>query len=293
MLFPTQEIDALFSGAMQGAINPVLTAMFLAFNLLGHPAFWFFVAALLYWKGEHRKSFYLAAIIAASGLVTAVIKYAVARPRPFEQGFVKIFDPFSIGIHKQFDYSFPSGHATLATAAMLHFRKEMGKFLALGFAAIAMVMLARVYLGVHFLSDVVAGLMLGIIIAKAVEIAMQWIQEHEMRISGIKPLYFGVLAFIAAALAIEYFEVPEMSMALAGYFAGFLAYRELAKNGTAIGLKKLATRAIAGIIPIGMAFVILHATYAPGMAMQAFYFLSGLWITLIYPLIYNNIKVGI
>ncbi len=99
-----------------------------------------------------------AAIIAAVAvlvtmLVVTGIKFAVRRRRPVLPGEFVTF---------QYDkYSFPSGHAarTIAFAlAALFFYPLVGAILVVVALAIA---LARIAVGVHYVSDVLAGLLVG------------------------------------------------------------------------------------------------------------------------------------
>lgn len=98
-----------------------------------------------------------AAAAAAAETMTVVIKHVTERSRP------PLFDPAIqplIGLPDS--TSFPSGHAATAFAAatavgMLHPRLRIPLF-----AAAATVALSRVYLGVHFWSDVLVGSALGV-----------------------------------------------------------------------------------------------------------------------------------
>jgi membrane-associated phospholipid phosphatase len=97
-----------------------------------------------------------ASILVALGLVT-LIKYAVRRERPRPPGEFVLF-PYDA-------YSFPSGHsARLAALAVstLHFSSGIGwalVLLALG------VGLARLAVGIHYVADIMVGLMMGAIAA--------------------------------------------------------------------------------------------------------------------------------
>ena len=112
---------------------------------------------LLIAVGERRLG--LAALVALtlSHVAVQVLKRAVARPRPCDASghplaLVDLPDPFS----------FPSGHAAAATAVAttIVLREPILALLVLPIAAL--VSASRVALRVHHLSDVVAGVALGI-----------------------------------------------------------------------------------------------------------------------------------
>ena len=100
-----------------------------------------------------------AALILEFLLCNLILKNAVARVRPYDAF------PFLQAIGKiPTDLSFPSGHSTsafaAATAMALCFGKKAGipaLFLA------ALIALSRLYAGVHYPSDVLAGAVLGVL----------------------------------------------------------------------------------------------------------------------------------
>lgn len=114
---------------------------------------------LLYSKWFKDIQFYLLSVIGAS-LAFVAIKYSVQRIRPS----LEIVD---IG-----GYSFPSGHTTVATATSLalyfifirRLHSEILKILLFINCLVWPLLIAasRVYLDVHWLSDVLAGLGLGV-----------------------------------------------------------------------------------------------------------------------------------
>lgn len=133
-------------------------------SFLGVPA-WFYViigtAALWFWRrGDRRLSIYLVVTNLMGGAIDTVVKVAVDRPRPeFEE-------PIAHAMGK----SFPSGHAmattvgygTLLLAFMPFIPRRWRPWMIGAYAALIVAMGAsRLGLGVHFLSDVVGGAILG------------------------------------------------------------------------------------------------------------------------------------
>ncbi|WP_430535175.1 phosphatase PAP2 family protein [Listeria rocourtiae] len=98
-------------------------------------------------------------VLIGGALLPWIIKQLVARPRPSDM------------LVAQGGYSFPSGHATGSTAfygmiaALLIIAcSKMWQRLAIGLVALLIIltiMYTRVYLGVHYPSDVTAGFLLG------------------------------------------------------------------------------------------------------------------------------------
>ncbi len=120
------------------------------------------VSALFLWLNEHRFSALLLLIATWGGvLINTVLKNQFDRPRPqvFEWGAQVLTS------------SFPSGHAMSATiaystvaylAARLQ-RRRYARWLTMIVAGllILLICVSRLYLGVHYPSDVLAGVMLG------------------------------------------------------------------------------------------------------------------------------------
>ena len=103
----------------------------------------------------------LAALVCAHLLCNEVIKDYVCRIRPYD-----VIDGLSILIDRPTDYSFPSGHAMCSFAAAIVYFRHQPRRLGVPMLVIAIVIAAsRLYIGVHYPSDVIIGALLGTIIA--------------------------------------------------------------------------------------------------------------------------------
>jgi len=134
---------------------------------------WFVLLALfIIWLSTKGLWHHMSALIAAGAIVLAVvvlaIKFSIRRRRP-EGKWGAIYrntDP----------HSFPSGHA--ARTAMLAFIAISTGPLWFGILLILwapLVSLARVWMGVHYLSDVLAGMVLGVFAGLAVIQLSPWL----------------------------------------------------------------------------------------------------------------------
>jgi len=135
-------------------------------TLLGDVGAVWIAAALLMLCGKKYRTCGAAALLslALCYLVgNLCLKPLIARPRPcwLEPG-VKLL------VANETDFSFPSGHALSSFAAAAVFAKGNRRFAAPSFALAALIGFSRLYLYVHFPSDVLCGALLGVLIGRLV-----------------------------------------------------------------------------------------------------------------------------
>jgi len=157
------------------ARTPWLDILFVAVTWLGSLAVLLPLALLLWWRhrGDRSASFVALALIGASAF-GHLAKLIAERPRP------DIFPPL---IPMPQDWSFPSAHAVQVVAFTLAWLLRPGASprrleIAVLFATVAVVISSRLYLQVHFPSDVVAGAMLAILWVAFLRRLPPW-QEHK------------------------------------------------------------------------------------------------------------------
>ena len=172
--YPTNEFDVITSNLLQikilGQTAKIISAIFNDKILL---LIMVLLSAFLFWIKEAKKAIFIFFSAGFGGLILFIIKYTVQRVRPLPEVFS--------------GYSFPSGHSTIIVVFFLSLlfiinKKEFLSILAI-FAIIA-VPVSRVVLGAHFISDVVAGLLLGSIVVDFMKVYYKKIYNIIKSITG-------------------------------------------------------------------------------------------------------------
>jgi membrane-associated phospholipid phosphatase len=130
------------------------------FSMLGeHGAVWVAIGAVGACADARRRPGFTRAVgvIAATYAVNTALKFVVRRPRPRLAGL-----PALTGTPTQL--SFPSAHSATSFAGALAYAR-LGLPAAPLYALAAALALSRLYLGVHYPSDLLAGAALGTVVA--------------------------------------------------------------------------------------------------------------------------------
>lgn len=148
--------------------TPWLTVFFKQITRLGNAGiFWILLSVCLLFFTKTRKTGWLAGISLALSFVVnnLFLKNVVARTRPYEavEGLNRL-------IEKQTDDSFPSGHTASSFAVAVILYLELPKKYGIPLLILAvLISFSRLYLGVHYPSDVLAGAVSGTLIALALQ----------------------------------------------------------------------------------------------------------------------------
>ena len=172
--YPTNEFDVITSNLLQikilGQTAKIISTIFNDKILL---LIMVLLSAFLFWIKEAKKAIFIFFSAGFGGLILFIIKYTVQRVRPLPD----VFD----------GYSFPSGHSTIVVVFFISllFVINKKKFLSmLAIFAIIAVPVSRAVLGAHFISDVVAGLLLGSIVVDFMKVYYKKIYNIIKSITG-------------------------------------------------------------------------------------------------------------
>ena len=150
--------------------NSLLDEVFLGVTFISSEILVFFILTSFFlWEEKKRRwIFPLWATLAISAIINILLKIIVQRPRPFSLGIVQTL-PILAESHFFWDsFSFVSFHAMLVFCAIPILAMEFKKLKYFWIAFAVIVSFSRVYFGLHFLSDVMVGALLGFIIGEAI-----------------------------------------------------------------------------------------------------------------------------
>ena len=130
------------------------------FTILGdNGMIWIAVALILFLNRKYRKIgvFSIVSLIICALAVNVILKPLIHRPRPFSE-----LADITLLIKAPKDYSFPSGHTAASFVMVYIFFRHIKKYFIPVFITGILITFSRMYLSVHFPSDIIAGIIIGI-----------------------------------------------------------------------------------------------------------------------------------
>lgn len=153
----TQNRISLINGFMTWLTNP-LTAI----------TMFLLMTTLFLWQEKKREWIIpLWLSLAITSLITLLLKIIILRPRPFEA----LTLPLIQGVHYAssiWDTSFPSMHTATLFALVPILDQEFPKLKWFWITLASLIALSRLYIGMHYISDILAGCLIGLSIGYGV-----------------------------------------------------------------------------------------------------------------------------
>lgn len=171
-------LDLSVYGFISSFRNPVLTEVFMTISLFSGSAVLIILSLCLLFVFKNKKYCLLSFLnLILVVFVNQILKLLFSRPRPFEWM-----------ITEESGYSFPSGHAMVSSAfygmiIYLIWRTSMPKKIKILWTVILslliiLICISRIYLGVHYTSDVIGGVALSLsyllVATSLIEYYLKW-----------------------------------------------------------------------------------------------------------------------
>lgn len=172
------QIENIVYNFLSKYINPSFTIIVKVITNIGGPVIITIICIVLLLLHATRKKYGIPVLVTlvTSFILNCVLKNIFLRPRPNVLRLVT-----------ETSYSFPSGHSmvnaslyTILVLLLLNNSNKKGKRIILSISLIILFLLigiSRIYLGVHYLGDVLAGWILGILVAFVVYLIFKKINK--------------------------------------------------------------------------------------------------------------------
>lgn len=224
-------------------------------NMIGHELIYVILLGVIYWCINKREGQIAINIVMFSNFLNILLKYAFRMPRP---------DP-SLRQDPEYatdqSYGFPSGSTQTATTfwgwASIKLRRWW--LWTIGIIFIFVTAIARIGLGLHFLGDVIGGILVGIIIVTMAYFLVPYLRRYWKRMpkylqDWLLPsaaLFFFICFLCAYALGIPYFPSENIAISMGvvfGFGVGVMLESRFINFTTEVTWKTKGIRTILGFV---------------------------------------------
>jgi len=167
------QIHSVSQNSFLDSVMPYVT------NLGTMGAVWILISLVLISNRKYRNAgiMCIAAMLLTTAIGEGMLKNLIQRPRPFVQ-----YPTIELLIPKPSSYSFPSGHTGSSFAAAWILAMNVKKAAVPVYILAGAIAFSRLYLMVHYPSDVLAGIILGTASAVCAEILFKkYMKSKEMK----------------------------------------------------------------------------------------------------------------
>lgn len=176
---------------LQSLRNTFLDFFFKFCTLFGEEVVLIIVLGFVYWCYDKKKGEQLGLIVFISVGINSVFKLLVMRNRPFVvDSTIENLKPST-----STSYSFPSGHTQTAATSFfsVYYLIKKNWLLTVAIVITVLVAISRMYIGVHYLTDVLAGAAIGILLSYG-------LSKYLAKFNDYKKLYAILLILVNVAL---------------------------------------------------------------------------------------------
>lgn len=281
-----------FIHTVQLAHGPVLDLVFKGFTALGEEEFFLVLLPTLFWCVDFSVGARLIFLFVPSVYINGALKGLFAHPRPFE------LDP-TVKLHDVGGYGLPSGHSQQAVVVWGAIAEGFHKAWLWGVAVLLIVLIgfSRVYLGVHFPTDVLGGWAVGAA-CLAVYLVLEPRAEKWLRRAGLAvQLALAIAVPLLLLLLYPHEDTTSVFGVMLGGGVGMALLWRIAPFSTSGHLWQRAARFLVGtsaLLTLYFALkAVLPAEDEPLYLVMRFarYVIIGLWTGLGAPWLFQRLRL--
>jgi membrane-associated phospholipid phosphatase len=174
-------------------IGPAFAAVMHALSFLGTEDLWLLLVPFIFWCVDSGFGARLLFLVVISDFVNGLLKWLFHLPRPYW------IDARVQPLESEISYGLPSGHTQSATVGWGYLAVRINRWWMWLISALVIVGVAtaRVALGMHFVGDVIGGVIAGLIVLTA----FMLIEPRVTRWIAPKPIGFQIATAFLASLA--------------------------------------------------------------------------------------------
>ena len=292
------QFEADFIKLLQRLSNGFTDTVFLGISQLGTEIAFLAIAVVLYWCIDKRYAYRFFNVYILGVAITNFLKLGFKRTRPFNAYRVRsIGDP-------ETTYSFPSGHtesiASISTLLTIKYGKKYRAVPIIGVAVTLLVMLSRMYLGQHYLSDVFCGLTVGVFCAIAFNALLSLFGDREelfvIPAVAVSVIVISVLAGVGTLGSPSGADILKGLGAFMAFDIGyFVEKRYVGYDVTENRVWwKIALRIVVGLgvtVGIQQGFKLFLPESMPMLYCFLRYFVMAAWVAVAAPALYKKLKI--
>lgn len=283
-------MEIVINEALQKLSSPFLDGVMQVLTEVGGKLIFLLVAIILYLCIDKKYAYQFVNVFFIGHMSVEVTKLCVSRPRPYTYDSV-----ISIG-EETSGYSFPSGHthsiANLSTQLSIKTKNKW--VIIVGAVLTLLVMFTRVYLGQHFLSDVLVGLLYGVVIAFAFTKLWALLKDKEEYISFVAVPLCIIVAVVTYLLGVANKDFLVILGAYSAFSLGyllekrFICYEVKSDKKYKYVLRTIITLVIVLAIKEGMKLLPITDLFITEFVR---YFIIGFTAVFLMPALFKKIKI--
>lgn len=280
------EFQADIIRAVQSVASPPLDFIFEAITMLGEDFFIIFVATFIYWCFNKEMGYWICWCLSFGNLLVNSTKVILQVQRPIGIEGIR-----TLREHTAPGFSFPSGHTHASANFFTSIARAVNRkrFWIMAAVVPAFVGLSRLYLGVHWPTDVVGGYVIGIALPLLLWLIYRKYARHKAVIFLISTVVFIPIGFMYPDDT-SFWKSLGFSLGVA--IGAFIETKFINFEIDEVPAKKKALRYLGGIVIILIVYVGMKALLPTGPAYSFIRYLCiPLAATALWPAIFKKIKL--